>query len=148
MPSPDRTGSAARLLGCALGMAALAVACSKQERPDVTVRQTTLAGQDAGRSRPIPAESQFVSFDAASNTVTFELMAGPFNFNGFGNGQGTLTVPPKSKVGDQLRAGRRHAAQRRGAVGRGASRQLGRQSRHSARLHQQGLEGLPRGPRM
>ena len=45
MPSPDPTGSAARVLGCALGMAALAGACSKQERPDVALRQSTLAAQ-------------------------------------------------------------------------------------------------------
>ena len=39
-----------------------------------------------------------MSFDAASNTVTFKLVAGPFDWNGFGNGQGTLTVPPKSSI--------------------------------------------------
>jgi len=30
--------------------------------------------------------------------VTFKLAAGPFNWNGFGNGQATLTVPPKSNI--------------------------------------------------
>ena len=97
MPSPLPTRSAARMLGCALGLAALAAACSKQERPDVTVRQTSLAA-----TTPVvpvdTADSQFVSFDASTNTVTFKLVAGPFVFNGFGNGQATLTVPPKSNL--------------------------------------------------
>ena len=97
MPSPDPTRSAPRVLACALGMVALAVACSKQERPDVAVRQSTLAAQ----TPPVPADTadnQFVSFDPATNTVTFKLVAGPFVFNGFGNGQATLTVPAKSNI--------------------------------------------------
>ena len=97
MPSPNPTRSAPRVLACALGMVALAVACSKQERPDVAVRQSTLAAQ----TPPVPADTadnQFVSFDPATNTVTFKLVAGPFVFNGFGNGQATLTVPAKSNI--------------------------------------------------
>ena len=94
-PVPTRT--AVWALPYALGMATLVVGCSKQERPDVAVRQTTLAAQTPA----VPADtadSQLVSFDAASNTVTFKLAAGPFNWNGFGNGQATLTVPPKSNI--------------------------------------------------
>jgi sulfocyanin SoxE-like protein len=94
-PVPTRT--AVWALPYALGMATLVVGCSKQERPDVAVRQTTLAAQTPA----VPADtadSQFVSFDAASNTVTFKLVAGPFDWNGFGNGQATLTVPPKSNI--------------------------------------------------
>ena len=92
---PTRT--AVWALPYALGMATLVVGCSKQERPDVAVRQTTLAAQTPA----VPADtadSQLVSFDAASNTVTFKLVAGPFDWNGFGNGQATLTVPPKSSI--------------------------------------------------
>jgi Sulfocyanin (SoxE) domain len=40
----------------------------------------------------------WVTYDAASNTVTFKLEAGPFSFNGFSSGGATLTVPPKSTV--------------------------------------------------
>jgi plastocyanin len=40
------------------------------------------------------ADSQFLKWDPASKTVTFQLVAGPFAFNGFTNGGGTLTVPP------------------------------------------------------
>lgn len=43
-----------------------------------------------------PADSQYLSYDAATKTVTFKLVAGPFAFNGFTNGGGTLTVPPGS----------------------------------------------------
>jgi sulfocyanin len=45
-----------------------------------------------------------VSYDPATNTVTFALeagapgTAGPFNFNGYTNGAATLVVPPKSTV--------------------------------------------------
>jgi hypothetical protein len=42
------------------------------------------------------AADSFLKYDAASNTVTFELIAGPFDFNGYTNGGATLTVPPGS----------------------------------------------------
>jgi plastocyanin len=41
-----------------------------------------------------PADTQYLNYDAATKTVTFKLVAGPFAFNGFTNGGGTLTVPP------------------------------------------------------
>jgi sulfocyanin len=48
---------------------------------------------------PAPAgQDQWLKYDAGSNTVTFELSAGPFNFNGFTNGGATLTVPAKANV--------------------------------------------------
>jgi plastocyanin len=42
-----------------------------------------------------PSDS-FLAYDAASNTVTFQLIAGPFDFNGFTSGGATLSVPPGS----------------------------------------------------
>jgi plastocyanin len=45
-----------------------------------------------------PGSDQGVKYDGASNTVTFELVAGPFNFNGFTNGAATLTVPSKANL--------------------------------------------------
>jgi sulfocyanin len=48
--------------------------------------------------------SKWVSYDAASKTVTFALEAGapgasgPFNFDGYTNGAATLTVQPGSTV--------------------------------------------------
>jgi sulfocyanin SoxE-like protein len=47
---------------------------------------------------------QWLSFDAASNTVTFKLVAGRahgptrLNFNGYAQGRATLVVPANSKV--------------------------------------------------
>jgi sulfocyanin len=43
-------------------------------------------------------QGQPLKYDAASNTVTFELVAGPFNFNGFTSGGATLTVPAKANM--------------------------------------------------
>ena len=45
---------------------------------------------------PAVADSQYLKYDAATNTVTFLLVAGPFSFNGFTNGGATLTVPARS----------------------------------------------------
>jgi plastocyanin len=48
---------------------------------------------------PTPAgQDQWLKYDAGSNTVTVELMAGPFTFNGFSKGGGTLTLPAKANV--------------------------------------------------
>jgi hypothetical protein len=39
-----------------------------------------------------------LSYDASTNTVTFELIAGPFSFNGYRSGEGALLVPPKANI--------------------------------------------------
>ncbi|MEP6687437.1 MAG: sulfocyanin-like copper-binding protein [Gemmatimonadales bacterium] len=56
------------------------------------------AAEPAAAPGPVAAaaDSQFVKWDPASKTVTFRLVAGPFAFNGFTSGGGTLTVPPGS----------------------------------------------------
>jgi plastocyanin len=89
--------------GYLLGTMALTAACSKQERPDLMVRESTLAARtpastDAPAAAPADSGDSTLSFDAATNTVTFKLSAGPFVFNGAGNGAATLTLPPKSNV--------------------------------------------------
>jgi plastocyanin len=58
---------------------------------------------DTAAPSPAPApagsgQDQWLKYDAASNTVTFELIAGPFTFNGYSNGGGTLTLTPKANV--------------------------------------------------
>jgi hypothetical protein len=63
---------------------------------------------DAGIQQPSPAaapaasssQSQYLKYDASSNTVTFELIGGPngFQFNGYASGGATLTLPPKANV--------------------------------------------------
>ncbi len=63
---------------------------------------TALGWAPGVRAQAAPREP--VSYDPATNTVTFALeagapgTAGPFNFNGYTNGGATLVVPPKSTV--------------------------------------------------
>lgn len=70
----------------------------------------------AGVVRPAPSpaqtaavadsqnDSKWLAWDAATRTVTFELIAGapgaksPFNFNGYVDGEANLVVPPGSTV--------------------------------------------------
>jgi hypothetical protein len=47
---------------------------------------------------PSAAGDQWLKYDPASRTVTFELIAGPFNFNGYTSGGATLVVPAKANV--------------------------------------------------
>ena len=44
------------------------------------------------------APDKWLSYDPATNTVTFELVAGPFTFNGYRNGEATLQVPSKASM--------------------------------------------------
>jgi sulfocyanin len=60
---------------------------------------TTPADTSKAAAAPAAAgQDQWLKYDAGSNTVTFELIAGPFNFNGFTNGGTTLTLPAKANV--------------------------------------------------
>ena len=71
---------------------------------------TASSPTDTTASRPVseaaasPAPSATASpdkslkYDPATNTVTFELIAGPFTFNGYRDGQATLSLPPKANV--------------------------------------------------
>ena len=45
-----------------------------------------------------PPLDDWLSYDAATNTVTFELIAGPFTFNGHRDGGATLLVPSKATI--------------------------------------------------
>jgi hypothetical protein len=49
-------------------------------------------------SAALAGQDKWLSYDAATKTVTFELVAGPFTFNGYRNGGGTLVVPPKANI--------------------------------------------------
>ena len=57
---------------------------------------------DTGGSAQGPSaasgQDKFLKWDAGSKTATFELQAGPFTFNGFSSGGGTLTLPPSANV--------------------------------------------------
>jgi hypothetical protein len=59
-------------------------------------------GSDSAQSQ-VPSsgqQGQDLKYDAASNTVTFQLIGGPrgFQFNGYSSGGATLTLPPKANV--------------------------------------------------
>src|SRR6266545_2791280 len=74
---------------------------SAAEKPTPAAEQPTAAAGTPAPATPPPAPAKtddWVTYDAASNTVTFKLEAGPFSFNGFSSGGATLTVPPKSTV--------------------------------------------------
>jgi hypothetical protein len=59
----------------------------------------TSSGQPAAPASAGP-DNQYLKYDAATNTVTFELIGGPrgFQFNGHVSGGATLTLPPKANV--------------------------------------------------
>ena len=71
-------------------------------RRDTTATAKAIADTAAsGSAAPAPAgEDQWLKYDAASNTVTFELIGGPrgFQFNGYTNGGATLTLPRANVV--------------------------------------------------
>ena len=70
---------------------------SPQTEPARTdAADTSAAGAPAATPSPAAPDSQYLQYDAPSNTVTFRLVAGPFTFNGFSAGGATLTVPPRS----------------------------------------------------
>lgn len=60
----------------------------------------TPAATPSGSEAPAAAPGQGLKYDAASNTVTFDLIGGPngFQFNGYSSGGATLTLPPKANV--------------------------------------------------
>jgi hypothetical protein len=84
-----------RSLTLALLLGATSVACAQ-------ARDTT--SDAAAAASASASSSQWLSFDAATNTVTFQLVAGapgasgPFNFNGYTNGGAALVVPPKARI--------------------------------------------------
>jgi hypothetical protein len=65
---------------------------------------TSAASTPSSAPAPQPSASgqqdQNLKYDAASNTVTFQLIGGPngFQFNGFSSGGATLTLPSKANV--------------------------------------------------
>ena len=63
--------------------------------------QSAAPGDTGGSAQGSSAASgrdKFLKWDAGSKTATFELQAGPFTFNGFSSGGGTLTLPPSANV--------------------------------------------------
>src|SRR5687768_3106084 len=80
---------------------------SLQSSPQATARSGSGHRHDAGHQHGGErhgAGHKWLSFDAATNTVSFKLVAGRprgtsrLNFNGYANGKATLVVPAKSTV--------------------------------------------------
>jgi plastocyanin len=88
-PEPD-TGAAP--VASSADSARAAAAPATPAPTDTTKAPTATDAPSSGATAA--ADSQYLKYDAATKTVTFELVAGPFTFNGFGSGGGTLTVPP------------------------------------------------------
>jgi uncharacterized cupredoxin-like copper-binding protein len=100
----DSGFSRALLLAASLGMSA---GCSRRtpepssgaapatEAASATATESA-AARVATQPADTPADSEYVKWDPATKTVTFRLVAGPFDFNHFTKGGGTLTVPAGS----------------------------------------------------
>jgi len=81
--------------------AGASVACAQ-------VKDTTVKAGVAGAGAPAPAAqaavSEWLTWDAATSTATFKLVAGapgaksPFNFDGYTDGEATLVVPGGAHV--------------------------------------------------
>ena len=56
-----------------------------------------LTGTNPANASLAPGD-EWLSYDVATNTVTFELIAGPFTFNGYRDGGATLLVPSKATI--------------------------------------------------
>jgi hypothetical protein len=116
------SSSLAALLAATLGAAALSGCSSRPPQPETgaapapaetpaTTARASDPGADSSASdasapagtapaatpAPAAADTQWLKWDPATKTVTFRLVAGPFDFNGFTNGSATLTVPPASQ---------------------------------------------------
>jgi Sulfocyanin (SoxE) domain len=75
----------------------------KQTTPQQPAPSAQAGIKETPDAAPAPAagsQSKYLKYDASSNTVTFELIAGPngFQFNGYASGGATLTLPPKANV--------------------------------------------------
>jgi plastocyanin len=84
-------------LGTAAGCSSRTPEPSGGTAPPAERASTTATASAAARvAVPAAADSEYVTWDPATKTVTFRLVAGPFDFNHFTNGGGTLTVPAGS----------------------------------------------------
>jgi sulfocyanin len=74
-------------------------ASTRPAAADTAAADTASAPQSAAAAGST-SQDQNLKYDAASNTVTFQLIGGPngFQFNGYSSGGATLTLPPKANV--------------------------------------------------
>jgi plastocyanin len=91
--SPEPSGGAAPAAESASATATASAAARVGAQPTDSPPVTAPASPGTA---PAAADSEYVKWDPATKTVTFRLVAGPFDFNHFTNGGGTLTVPAGS----------------------------------------------------
>jgi hypothetical protein len=91
--SPEPSGGAAPAAESASATATASEAARVAAQPTDSPPQVAPA---AAGTAPAAADSEYVKWDPATKTVTFRLVAGPFDFNHFTRGGGTLTVPAGS----------------------------------------------------
>ncbi|HUR95080.1 MAG TPA: sulfocyanin-like copper-binding protein [Gemmatimonadales bacterium] len=89
-PAPSSDTARATAHDTAMVSTAATVAETTGE-PSAPARQAS-----TGSPASAAADSQWVQWDPATKTVTFRLVAGPFDWNGYKGGDATLTVPPAS----------------------------------------------------
>ncbi len=88
-----------RKLGAAIAVGtAVAMAAGASDLPAQAKDTTHAHHHPAGKADAPSAAKSPLAWDAATNTVTFALSAGVFDFNGYTSGRATLVVPPKSTV--------------------------------------------------
>ena len=69
--------------------------------PVADQRRDTAASPEAVRApEAASGQDEWLKYDPSTNTVTFELIGGPrgFQFNGYANGEATLTVPSEANI--------------------------------------------------
>jgi hypothetical protein len=77
---------------------AAAAAAKPATQPSASPAAAPSPSAPAATPQPGAAQDKWLSYDQATNTVTFELIAGPFTFNGYRSGGGTLVVPSKANM--------------------------------------------------
>jgi hypothetical protein len=73
-------------------------ATTRKTPPAVQPTRPPADSENVPTGRDQSSQDKWVSYDAGTNTVTFELIAGPFTFNGYRNGEGALVVPSKANI--------------------------------------------------
>jgi plastocyanin len=95
-PSPADTASLPDTTLTPTAGAASAPDPSAAATADSTVDSAAAAADRSDSADDVVADSHWVAWDPATKTVTFRLVAGPFDWNGYTNGGATLTVPSGS----------------------------------------------------
>jgi hypothetical protein len=138
-PAPARQDSAAVPVARADSTGHGTAADTASTRPP-----DSAASPAAAAPAPATADTN-LKYDAATNTVTFLLVAGPFSFNGYTGGGATLAVPPRSVnvINFEQNDGTPHSAEI--DVGTGPLPSAGGNPAIPRAYTNKAVEGLPQG---